>query len=87
MNPEQIITLASNKLFINPPMGSSNNAIEKDESDKCQIMQQRRRGRQRQQVSASAHISRDQIEELNKPEYLLIPVQKEERVPLTIDAF
>ena len=49
-------------------------------------MQQRKRGRQRQQISASAHISRDQIEDLVKPEYLLIPVQKEDRVLLTIDA-
>ena len=61
-------------------MGSSNN-----NSDNFHNMQQRRHGRQRQRLSSSAHISRDQIEDL-EPEYVLMPVQEEERVPLTIDA-
>ncbi|KAL7492008.1 hypothetical protein ACHAWT_002230 [Skeletonema menzelii] len=56
-------------------------------SNSSQNTQQRRHGRQRQRqrLSASAHISRDQIEYI-EPECVLMPIQEGERVPLTIDA-
>lgn len=63
-------------------MGSSN--IKKD-CDECQGRQQRSH---QQRLSASAHISRDQIGAVEREHVFIMPIQdqEEDRVPLTIDA-